>query len=103
VRYFGDSGQLENRPNDPIIPEHLSDSIDDQFNDARVVCKPDGVPVDWWLRSRGEYHSTAYVDPLGCVCVTVEMLDTVRILSGNHGESEFRGVRPALWLKMGTR
>jgi hypothetical protein len=81
VRYFGDSGQLANRPSDN------RGYIDDQYNDARIAKTSDGFVSWWWLRSLGApgYYA-AIVDNDGNVNVYGQYL------------VNYSGVRPALWL-----
>jgi hypothetical protein len=82
VDYFGDSGQLENRPEG-------SWRIDDKHNSKRVA-KYKGKAWWWWLRSPGyDSHSAAYVYSDGALYV--------------YGHNVIRkegGVRPALWLNL---
>lgn len=47
VKYFGDSGQLKNRPKKDVR------RIDDQYNSARVATRANGATAWWWLRSPG--------------------------------------------------
>jgi hypothetical protein len=80
VRYFGDSGQLWNWPED-------AEGIDDDHNSERIAYDADSL-CRWWLRSPGERTcDAAYVGDDGLVYVVG---DTVRYGNG--------GVRPALWL-----
>ena len=80
VKYFGDSRQLENRPNG-------AGSINDQFNLARTALF-NGQATCWWLRSPGRDSLSA-----AGVCHTgriqMECLDVA-----------YGGVRPALWLQL---
>jgi len=83
VRYFGDSGQLKNRPKD-------ARSIDDQYNSGRIAQLSDGTNSWWWLRSRGDnLGSIAFVDNKGVIYVI-----------GIFGIVPIGGVRPALWLNL---
>ena len=82
VQYFGDSGQLENRPPGAYL-------INDQFNSNRIATF-NGVASFWWLRSPGYY--TPYAS---------------RVLSDGHIRMYgydvnlySGGVRPALWLNL---
>ncbi|MCL2064975.1 MAG: DUF6273 domain-containing protein [Candidatus Cloacimonetes bacterium] len=82
VKYFGDSGQLANRPSNAW-------SIDDQFNTNRIATF-NGAACFWWLRSPGgTTGSASFVDYGGNIFV----YDSDVIL--NSG-----GVRPALWLNL---
>ena len=85
VRYFGDSGQLWNRPNDEWW-------IDDEYNQARVAYRlEDNEAWWWWLRSPGSNsYSAANVLSDGWLNV-----------SGNSvHRSYYGGVRPAMWLNL---
>jgi len=82
IKYFGDSGQLENRPNDPDW------YINDQYNDERAAPYGNNDAL-WWLRSPGlNSISAASIGISGNVYLGGATYDTVR------------GVRPALWLKL---
>ena len=83
VRYFGDSGQLENQPEDAY-------AIDDQFNDARIARTTSGEALWWWLRSPG-------VSGRGSFAAAVDD-DGQVFVSGEWVGSEYVGVRPAMWL-----
>ena len=83
VHYFGDSGQLENRP------ERVR-WIYDEFNEARIGKNEDGEPMWWWTRSPGRYRRLiAGVCALGSI-----------YLGGMSVQSCGGGVRPALWLSL---
>ena len=83
VRYFGDSGQLENRPEDAY-------TIDDQFNDARRATRDNGEASWWWLRSPSDNSlNAAFVRNVGTLN-----------LVGASVRSPDGGVRPALWLNL---
>ena len=93
VKYFGDSGQLKNKPAEDAR------FINDQYNDERVVIIknepgmsiPSPTEYNWWLRSPGrKQEDAAYVWPDGKVLVYGR---TASIVVGI-------GVRPALWLKL---
>lgn len=85
VRYFGDSGQLANRPEGARW-------LMDEYNSARVAYCPEGIPRWWWTRSAGVYqHLAAGVDPTG----TLSVYGTG--VSNTTGE-----VRPVLWLNLRT-
>lgn len=84
VKYFGDSGQLKNRPK--------SDSyyIDDAYNNVRIAKDASGGACWWWVRSPGDDGvSAALVFPGGYVN-----------LRGNYVLNDGGGVRPALWLNL---
>ena len=81
VRYFGDSGQLHNRPNQDIW------LIDDQYNNARFTRDAEGMTRFWWLRSPGG-------DPDSAAGVT----DGGPVHLGGDRVDRNNGIRPALWL-----
>jgi hypothetical protein len=83
VRFFGDSGQMNNRPSN--MTSWISDMYD---NDRKAYFE--GRERDWWLRS-------SEPDGIGPLTVTghgyIHMSSTSVFLSSI-------GVRPALWLKL---
>jgi len=82
VRYFGDSGQLANRPDGDRI-------IYDEYNSNRVAVDKDTKASLWWLRSPGHSsYRAANVEDDGFVNVY------------GRGAGGFVGVRPALWLNL---
>lgn len=82
VKYFGDSRQLSNGPND-------TNRIDDKYNSARIVdIKKDNTSW-WWLRSYGSNNFCA-------AFVTGEGLINVDGMPIDHNG----GIRPALWIKI---
>ena len=84
VRYFGDSGQLENQPSGTYW-------INDQYNNERAA-KFNNKQTWWWLRSPGNgSDDAASVSYGGNVSVFGNDVDD----SGDRG-----GVRPALWLNL---
>ena len=83
VKYFGDSGQLQNEPGDKPY-------IDDQYNSARIAMDVNGNPWWWWLRSPGfssGYAASVYDEGY----VHVYGFDVI---------ADHLGVRPALWLNL---
>ena len=82
VQYFGDSGQLDNRP--PGVWY-----IDDQFNSNRIATF-NGSASWWWLRSPGYDTRTA----------SSVYDDGNLYMDGNNVYSLSNGVRPALWLNL---
>ena len=84
VRYFGDSGQLEN----PVNRFWL----DDQFNDARIARSTGGRASWWWLRSPGGIGRNAVI--VSC--------DGALRIDGLHVYICFSvaGVRPVLLLNL---
>jgi hypothetical protein len=96
VKYFGDSGQLANRPSNGRYP---ASSIDDEFNAARML--PSSYP--WRLRSPGRLS----ID-VACIAgngsgsgsgSTGSIYVSGVFASFGSGSSSF-GVRPALWLNL---
>jgi hypothetical protein len=101
VRYFGDSGQLANRPRE------VTYWIDDAYNEVRIAylatdltytygngetyTNEAGTASSCWLRSPGYYSINAAL-VFGGGVVAVEGDRTVRGIYG--------GVRPALWLNL---
>ena len=82
VKYFGDSGQLKNRPSKSTY------YISDKFNSERIASLKNEWASCWWLRSLGDYSLRAcYVTPRGEI-----HMDGYIVHSS--------GVRPALWLKI---
>jgi hypothetical protein len=81
IRYFGDSGQLENKPQKWVI--------NDEFYSERAA-NYRGKAWWWWLRSPGVDGSfAAYV-----------FADGAPIVFGLYVSSAVGGVRPALWLSL---
>ena len=93
VRYFGDSGQLQNRPQGAWV-------IDDGYNGARAVRTYAGAASWWWLRSPGGL--SLYAARLGLGGARAAHVGrggsvNVRGLSVSDLDG---GVRPALWLRL---
>ena len=81
VKYFGDSGQLSNRPVD-------ARRIKDDFNSSRIVKDLDDIDTWWWLRTPGFYALNAvYINISGWIYI-----------DGNNVNLYGGGIRPALWL-----
>jgi len=84
VRYFSDSGQLNQTANE-------AGCIDDNYNSTRIAKDSTGSSSQWWLRSSGiNPLYVAYVDADGVIVVEGE-----RFNASKNG-----GVRPALWLHL---
>ena len=84
VQYFGDSGQLKNRPKTDAW------LIIDQYGKSRIAYDKDGTASWWCLRSPGlTTYYVAYVNFDGDVYV-----------DGNSVRNHRLGVRPALWLNL---
>ena len=114
VKYFGDSGQLSNRPHNPGF-DWLKDEflflLGDQYNINRRAVDENNVVVHWWLRSpgaRNRYAAKVYgkeehdefdhgdisIGGEGCAFINGHM-----IFDEGCGElTRKQGVRPALWL-----
>jgi hypothetical protein len=92
VKYFGDSGQLSDRPSKST--RYIGDTSDtsyisDQYNDARIAYSAEVSSYSWWLRSpSGRSNLAAYVDYHGFVV----FVDDYSSVSSNNG------VRPAMWI-----
>jgi hypothetical protein len=103
VKYFGDSGQLANRPTN-------ANYIDDQYSEARMAYTAtnftyiddfgetatveSGTVFDWWLRSPGHYsHSAAFIGRDN------DNDNGILFVSGPFVKAS-RGIRPALWLNL---
>ena len=91
VEYFGDSGQLSNRP---LVEWGYTSVIEDQYNTTRKALDKSDVASWWWLRSSGSGDRTA-----------AYVYDDGRINIGGGANrayvgftDEAGGVRPALWL-----
>ncbi|MCL2638365.1 MAG: DUF6273 domain-containing protein [Oscillospiraceae bacterium] len=96
VKYFGDSGQLQNRPAEAWW-------IDDQFNSARrafcISCSfnwcgnrstnPNGFGCFWWLRSPG---SDTYI------AAGIYNDGTLNVSGDNVAEEG--AIRPAMWIDL---
>jgi hypothetical protein len=92
AKYFGDSGQLADRPSGAYW-------IDDQCNNARIAYTakavpgyesdyPAGTAWSWWLRSSGrDSDSAAIIDNVGYMNV-----------NGRFVNYSGHGLRPALWI-----
>lgn len=100
IRYFGDSGSLENRPKnrwtDEVEGNGAASAIDDPFNiSRRASFKNEGTW--WWLRSPGQSESkAAYVNAEGMVLLNGE---SVFDDGGTSCAGIRPGVRPAIWLQ----
>ncbi|MDR0221369.1 MAG: leucine-rich repeat domain-containing protein [Lachnospiraceae bacterium] len=87
VQYFGDSGQLANRPVDKW--GWGSDYIDDEYNAARIAYETGGGASWWWLRSPGGRSFYA---------ASVGRGGDFRVIG--DGVGGVGGIRPALWLNL---
>nr|AGS52498.1 hypothetical protein [uncultured bacterium contig00005] len=85
IQYFGDSGQLGNRPEGAT-------AIDDEYNTARIATNGNGSVVSWRLRSPGARNSQAAV---------VNSDGTIRISGDDVGSSYGVDIRPAMWVNLG--
>lgn len=82
VKYFGDSGQLENGNPDS---EYF---IDDEYNEGRIAYN-EGVAEWWFLRSPGGEAGRA-----------ADMSDVGTIILYGDCTNAGHGTRPALWVSM---
>ena len=94
VKYFGDSGQLNNPPKDDLQLQSwwIDDEyrIDDEYNSARIAKDKSGKVSWWWLRSPGGYSVSA-----------APVFDDGNIgVGGYYVDIDSGGVRPALWLNL---
>jgi hypothetical protein len=86
VKYFGDSGQLNNRPN-----KNMS-YVDDNYNNIRIAKSiSKGNAAWWWLRTPGIGNHAAFVSYDGLLLVHGYRVDN------DNGRG---GVRPALFLNL---
>jgi hypothetical protein len=83
VRYFGDSGQLVNRPQYAL-------GINDEYNEARGAGDINGYAAWYWLRTQGQRGSDTCAVLIGGAVV----------VDGDFSRDHSGGVRPALWLKL---
>ena len=90
VQYFGDSGDLEKWAGGVTI-------MNDDFNEARVAQTEDGNPAWWWLRSPGLHYAACGTSFNNAACVAAH---GGLALEGNMVNSEYGGVRPALWVSL---
>ena len=90
VQYFGDSGDLEKWAGGVTI-------MNDDFNEARVAQTQDGNPSWWWLRSPGLHYAACGTSFNNAACVAAH---GGLALEGNMVNSEYGGVRPALWMTL---
>jgi hypothetical protein len=87
VTYFGDSGQLEDRP--PNDQGHIAD----QYNEDRMAQygRDVGSGSGWWLRSPGG-------NLLHAACIGGEDGD-LNMYGESVNNNEWNGTRPALWIQ----
>ena len=93
IRYFGDSGELENRQAD-------ARGIDDQYSLQRIATYSNNTEYAswWWLRSPGDNdRSAAIINRFGGLRIC-----GVDVTLPEHPPEGLGGVRPALWLKIGS-
>jgi len=102
VKYFGDSGQLDNKPNgestlidDRYDANRQAFNEDDDFNPKGTRLGEDGNYYDtysgdsWGLRTPGGYSSVAVVSGIGDIYVM-----------GIRNQDPGIGVRPAMWISI---
>ena len=81
IKYFGDSGEMDNSPSElGIVSDYL---------DGKRIAKFKGAPSRWWLRSPGSESFFA-----ATICAKGN-LD----ISGTYADVP-SGIRPALWIKL---
>lgn len=114
IRYFGDSGQKKNRPQNPgftwLKDEYLF-YLSDQYNINRRAVDNTGVVVHWWLRSPGANKRIAAIvygkdknDEFDHGDISVcgaggAWIDGHMVFDeGSGGLTCEHGVRPALWI-----
>jgi hypothetical protein len=83
VKYFGDSGQFQNRLGSSAI-------ISDAFNESRITTSTGGGALWWWLRSPGDGNNNA----------AVVRRDGIIDIEGYGISGDSGSVRPALWLNL---
>jgi len=102
VRYFGDSGDLQNKKRwifqrtltSDMYENNLIESpegaiLNDRFNNSRIFQDTDGEDCVWWLRSPGSSsYNASCVGDFGLLGV------------GGFEINEEYGVRPAMWIKI---
>jgi len=84
IRYFGDSGQLGNKPREE------ADQIEDQYDSLRIARDTSGGASWWWLRSPG--YSSKCAVRVHCSGAVDMISKDVSLDSG--------GIRPALLLNL---
>jgi hypothetical protein len=84
VKYFGDSGQLNNRPDD-------ASWIDDRYNDNRIAFNADGEECLWWLRSPGNFNNEVAV---------IGVQGYLGIMGFSVDDNDRIGVRPVMWINL---
>ncbi|MDR0197864.1 MAG: DUF6273 domain-containing protein [Oscillospiraceae bacterium] len=92
VKYFGDSGQLNNGDLDDW-------RINDQYNDDRIAyhvggtydgyTKDEGEASSWWLRSPGSNSSSV-----------ADVILNGHVYIDGYNVSRDNGVRPAMWVSL---
>jgi len=93
VRYFGDSGALENRKGVEydVMGLEYGDAIHDEYDKARSALNLAGFNAWWWLRSPG--GPRAHTDH-----ATAGSVDNIIWLCGDDVCKTDGGVRPAMWV-----
>jgi transcriptional regulator with XRE-family HTH domain len=95
VRYFGDSGALENRKGVEydVMGLEYGDAIHDEYDKARSVLNLAGFNAWWWLRSPGGPRDHTDHDH-----ATAGSVDNIIWLCGDDVCKIDGGVRPAMWV-----
>ena len=120
VKYFGDSGQLENRVKSSDFSwcdDEYWPWLNDRYNINRRAVDDSGMVAFWRLRSPGangrlvamvmgncgdEFDHGGVGIAGGGGDLTLDkhfVFDTSDVLTVSNGESNINGVRPALWLR----
>jgi hypothetical protein len=89
VRYFGDSGQMDDRP-EGIGPLRFINWISDEHDYARIGRDDTGTALSWWLRTPGaNQRLVTFIDPNGVIA-----------MYGTSSPQTPVAARPALWLSL---
>jgi hypothetical protein len=89
IKYFGDSGDLTQRPNNKRMYQGKSYAIVDEFSSARIS-EHNGSRSSWWLRSSGYSNNHAVlIDKSGDLGI-----------AGLYVSHDRVGAHPALWLNL---
>lgn len=86
LRYFGNGGQIVNRPNRFFI--------DDIYNEDRKATLADGSPCRWLLSNQGNHP-----DLVAAVTVEGKILLTGDFVNRKSTDLFNVGIRPAIWIR----
>ena len=88
VRYFGDSGQMDDRPDN--IGALRIIWISDEYDYGRIGRDETGTALSWWLRTPGAHQRlVTFIDPIGSIA-----------MYGTSSPQTPVAARPALWLSL---